>query len=218
MKLLRFDNSYDFLTFDFETCNLNLVSEQIQAPWQLGWEVKSQSKISAHEDWIWWDDLNDKMSADAARLTGFDYFVYKTKAKPAKPIFDKFTNELKKPSSISVSANGWNFDIYIYGIYCKLLGLIPSYDWTNRHVDIQTLEKAKQLDYKIPQIGTDDWIFFNVRMSEIRQRGLKTNLKFLCESYDVPYDETRHHREALYDVELTRQIFEKQVKSLDIYV
>lgn len=218
MNLLRFENKYKFLTFDYETCNLNLVAEAIQAPWQLGWSLRSKQSTESHEDWIWWDDLELKMGKDAARLTGFDYQVYKRKAKPARPIFDKFDAYLKDPNIISVTANGWNFDTYIYGIYCKLLGEIPDYSWTARHVDIQTIEKAKQLDYKIPKIGTDEWIFFNVKMSEIRQRGLKTNLKFLCESYDVPYDETRHHKEALYDVELTDSIFDKQMRKLDIHV
>lgn len=218
MNLLRFNKEKKYIPLDYETCNLNLVLENIQAPWQLGWEVyKGESLLESHEDWIWWDDLNAKMGEEAARITGFDYYLYKSKAKPALPIWENVNKHINDPNSIIISANGINFDTYIHGIYAKLLGFKPDYSWAARHYDIQTVHKAKFLGYSIPPIGGDEWIFFNIKMSEIRQRGMKSSLKHLCETLGIPYDEERHHKNALYDVELTMHCFLKQIKTIDIY-
>lgn len=218
-RLLRFETDQKKLIYDFETCNLNLVSTEFQAPWQLGWQVYQGKKhILSKEDWIWWDDLQSKMGKAAAELTGFDYDTYKRKAQPAQPILESFETYLLDKEVISVSANGVNFDQYIYQIYRRLLGKGYEWSWATRHVDIQTLHKAYILGMTPPPIGTKEWILFNIKMSQVVKKGLKTSLAFMCKEFGVDYDPTRHHREALYDVELTDQIFEQQLYRMDIYI
>lgn len=217
MELLRFKRDQAFLTLDFETCNLSLLP-QANAPWQLGWQFNSQRENFSREDWILWDDLDKKMSKDAAAITRFSFMEYNQRAKDPAPILERFEKYLLDPSVISISANGAKFDAWIYNIYRQLLGKSLDWSWYSRHVDIQILEKAAVLGCPIPQIGTDEWTFFNIRLGNYHERGLKTNLAYLCGVYDVPYDASRHHVEALYDVELTKAVFDKQIRKLDIFV
>lgn len=213
MNLLRFQN-INTVTLDFETCNLSLFPE-INAPWQLGWQIND---LPGKEDWIKWDDLMDKMDPEAAAITKFDYPTYLKRAKDPVPILEEFEKYLLDPNFISVSANGAGFDAWMYQIWRQLLGRKTEWSWYSRHYDIQVIEKAKKLGIIPPPIGTDDWVLFNVKMSIYHERGLKTNVAFLCKEYDVPYDASRHHVEALYDVELTYQIFQKQIRQIDIFI
>lgn len=213
------------VVFDFETCNLNLLPPAgtedsiINLPWQLGWSVYNGDKlVKSNEDWLWWDCLHKKMSKDAAAITGFDYETYKAKAQDPGPVLEAFNAVLLAPEVISVTANGQNFDTYLYNILRNLLHKGTDYSWINRHVDIQVVEKAKILGYEMPPIGTHDWCLFSFKMSQIHRRGLKTNLAHLCSEYGVPYDKDRHHKEASYDSDLTYQVFRKQAQSLDLFI
>ena len=72
--LLRFKNNQKYLIFDYETCNLNLGLTS-NKPWQLGFLVCQGKKIIEKKDfYISWDNL--KVSADAARITGFSKSKY----------------------------------------------------------------------------------------------------------------------------------------------
>ena len=75
MELLRFKKDQAYLTLDFETCNLSLLP-QANAPWQLGWQYNSPRENFAREDWIKWDDLDKKMSKDAAAIIRFSFSEY----------------------------------------------------------------------------------------------------------------------------------------------
>ena len=67
-KLLRFQNKQNYLLFDYETCNLNLISGN--KPWQLAFMVVENNKVVEKKDyWLKWDDLN--VSPEAAKITGF---------------------------------------------------------------------------------------------------------------------------------------------------
>lgn len=217
MELLRFKKDQAYLTLDFETCNLSLLP-QSNSPWQLGWQYNSSKENFAREDWIKWDDLDTKMSKDAAAITRFSFSEYNYRAKEPGPILDLFDRYFLDPEVISISANGAKFDAWMYNIYRQLLGRDLDWSWYSRHVDIQILEKAAILGCPIPKIGTDEWTFFNIRLGNFHQRGLKTNLAHLCGKYDVPYDASRHHVESLFDVELTKSVFDKQIRTLDIFI
>ena len=59
-KLLRFQNEQKYLLFDYETCNLNLISGN--KPWQLAFMVVEKNKIVDQKDyWLKWDDLQDSL-------------------------------------------------------------------------------------------------------------------------------------------------------------
>ncbi len=219
-NLLRFNRDYKTLVWDYETTSLNLVSSEIQTPWQLGW-ILSEGKrvVEQREEWIHWPDLVYKMNTwgkGAAAVTGWTEWEYLKKAKPPEPILESFEKVLFDPTVISVGANSWNFDIYVHNIYRKLLDKKPDWSYLSRHVDIQTLAKAAFLGIVPPPIGTDEWIFFNIKMSNFHQKGLKTNLAHMCREFDIPYDADRHHREAMYDCEITGAIFHKQIQTLHL--
>ena len=226
MELLRFKFGQKYLPFDFETCNLNLVSEKIQYPWQLGWNLAQKNKqmdfFENHEDWIHWDNLIPTMrewGKGAALVTGFQEYVYSAKAKPAEPIFNNFNKYFLDPSYLLVSANGQNFDLYLYKIYATLLG--KSVNWKNicnRHIDVMVIEKADFLKRRIPPVNTNEFAELSFQMAGFKQKGLKTNLAHLCRKYGVDYDETRHHVEASYDTEITLKVFEKQMGLIDIFI
>ena len=60
------------MVFDFETCNLNLVSKD-NKPWQLAFMIYEGDKLIESNDYfIHWDDL--KMSDGARKVTGFKEF------------------------------------------------------------------------------------------------------------------------------------------------
>ena len=72
--LLRYNDKQKYLIFDFETCNLNLVSQK-NRPWQLSYIVATKNKILKKADhFLKWKDL--KVSDGAARATRFDFKKY----------------------------------------------------------------------------------------------------------------------------------------------
>lgn len=219
--LLRFKKDQKYLLWDKETASLNLLNSAnpLNLPWQLGWQVYEGNKlIESHEDWIWWDDLIEKMGKGAAELTGFDEETYKRKAKDPLPIFENFTKYLYDPSVINVGANIINFDNYIFDIFARRVGKAAenSWDWVKRSYDIQVVEKGIFLKQEFPPIGTDEWLFNCYKLSGFHQKGLKVSLAHLCKVYGVEYNEMRHHREALFDVEMTYSILQKQLFKVDL--
>lgn len=72
-NLLRFNKKQKYIVFDTETESLALA---LTRPWQLSWLVYEDHKIVKNEDhMLYWKDLN--VSADAARITRFDYNNWK---------------------------------------------------------------------------------------------------------------------------------------------
>jgi DNA polymerase III epsilon subunit-like protein len=228
-NLLRYRRNQRYLVFDFETCSLSLFphtketeSKGLNLPWQLGWSVYNGDKeVLSREDWIFWPDLVEKMQQygkDAAAITGWTESDYLRKAKSPEPILEDFEKYLYDPNVISITANGTNFDQYIHNIYRERLGKNSDWSWAKRHYDIQVIHKAKTLGVELPALGSNEWLFTSMKVSQIVKRGLKSSLSFMCKEFDVPYNEFRHHKEALYDVELTKDIFYKQIQDIDIYV
>ncbi len=61
----------------------------------------------------------------------------------------------------------------------------------------------------------DDLIAWQLRYLNYRERGLKTNQKYLLEHYGIDFDEKKLH-DALYDIEKNFEIFQKQLWELEI--
>ena len=117
-SLLRFKNKQKYLIFDYETCNLNLVSTE-NKPWQLAFMLfEGQRKLDEADYLLSWKDL--KVSKDAARITGFTKKEYdKRKSCPRKAL-DHFEKYLYDDSVIKVGHNVLGFDTYIHNIHRKL--------------------------------------------------------------------------------------------------
>ena len=99
-----------YVVFDFETCNLNVVSKD-NKPWQLAFLVYEGDKlIESNDYYIYWADL--KMSEGARKVTGFKDAVYRKKAIAANKVLDHFEKYLYDDSYIKLGHNIFGFDIY----------------------------------------------------------------------------------------------------------
>ncbi len=224
-ELLRFKFGQKYVVFDAETVCLNLASPRIQGIHQWGWLVAQKNKqldiLETHEDTPYFKDLISKMrewGRQAAIITGFSESAYLSKATDPAPILDNFNKFLLDPKVISITANGQNFDAYLYKIYNTLLKRKTDFSWIPNHYDIQIIHKAKVLEWAFPKMGTPEWVSFCYKLSIRKDKGLKTSLAYLCKEYEIPYQAERHHKEASYDSELTLAIFEKQIGQLDISI
>lgn len=214
-ELLRFDKNQKVISYDFETCNLCLSEESVNKPWQLGWTTWAGGrKLEGREDWLKWDPL--PMGRDAARITGFDWMLYHARAVDPEPIYEQFAEKLYDPDYLFLGANLFNFDIYMVGLWQRLLGRPIDYSFCSRTICVQNLRKAEVLGVPLPKIGTPEWVAVNFQLSNYHERKLKTNLKFLAGEYGVAYDESLHHVSAEYDCDLTYQIFQKQLYQNEI--
>jgi len=148
-ELLRFKKDQKYVVFDFETCSLNLVSED-NKPWQLAFMVYKGSKlIESHDYYIHWDDL--KLSDGARKVTGFSDSKYKKNAKDSGLVLDHFERYLYDPEYIKLGHNILGFDIYIHNIYRKLLGRETDYSYLDDCLDTLCLAKAIAKDIKITE-------------------------------------------------------------------
>ena len=59
-------------------------------------------------------------------------------------------------------------------------------------------------------LDSNDLTSWQYKLCNFRERGLKTNLKFLCQKYEVPFNEEKLH-DALYDIKKNYEVFKKQV-------
>ena len=111
-NLLRYNDKQKYLIFDFETCNLNLVSPD-NKPWQLSFITCTKNKIlEKHDHFLKWENL--KVSEGAQKATRFDYTKYRIKSEDPLPILRKFDKLLYDKQYKIVGHNLLGFDIYIH--------------------------------------------------------------------------------------------------------
>jgi DNA polymerase III alpha subunit (gram-positive type) len=206
--LLRFKKDQNYIVFDTETEGLNLVYSR---PWQASWVIcRGNNIISKHDHFIRWDNIN--VSPDAARITGFNKENYYRKAEDPKEVFLKLNKYLSDPSFLVIGQNLLGFDVYMVNIWRKLLGMNSDYSYINRIIDTKSISTAifKQI---LPD--KENFLSWQYKMLHIREKGLKTNQAFMLKYYDIPHDPKRLH-DSLYDVEMTFEIFKKQIFNIDL--
>jgi len=209
-NLLRHKKSQKYLFFDYETCHLNLGSTT-NKPWQLAFTlIHNGVTHESHNYWLKWENI--KVSKDAARITGFTDKEYKKRGVDPRGALEKFERYLYDEDYLVVGHNILGFDVYIHGIHRRLLGLSPDYSYINRLVDTNCLAKA--IAKHIPLPG-GDLVSWQYKLCNFRERGLKTNLKSLCQKYEVAFDESKLH-DALYDIEKNHEVFKKQVWEIEL--
>jgi DNA polymerase III epsilon subunit-like protein len=210
-NLLRFNKKQKYIFFDFETCCLNLGSLD-NKPWQLGFIVIENGRVVKKKDyWIQWPDL--KMTAAAAKMTGWTKAKYDKKATDAKSILAEFEHYLYNKDYINVGHNILGFDIYVHGIYRRCLGLKPDYSYVYRSIDTLCLAKAIKNDIKFDR---DDNLFsWQYRLNNMIDRKSKKKLIDLCKDYDIKIDENKLH-DAMYDIEQNYEVFKKMLWEVNI--
>ena len=97
-------------------------------------------------------------------------------------------------------------------IWRKLMGKDPDYSFVSRIIDTKSLATA--IAKQIP-VDKDDFIGWQYRLLNYRERGLKTSQATLLKKYNIDHDPKRLH-DALYDIEMNFKIFRKQLFDLEI--
>lgn len=208
--LLRFKKEQKYVVFDFETCNLNLVSEH-NKPWQLAFLVYHGDKLIESNDYhIFWEDL--RMSEGARKVTGFKDAKYKKLAQPAEEVLDHFEKYLYDDSYIKLGHNILGFDIYIHNIFRKLLGRKTDYSYLAHSIDTLCLAKAI---YKEVELNGSDFLSWQFKLNSFHERGMRLNLGACCKTYEVDFDPTKLH-DALYDIKKNYEVFKKMLWKVKI--
>ena len=207
--LLRFKFNQKYIIFDTETEGLNLVTSK---PWQLAWIEAEGKKITKKQNrFLMWENLN--VSEDAARVTGFDYKYYVKQAEDPAIVYKEFIDLINQDDVIVVGQNLLGYDIYILGVIARQLGLKIDYSFVNRIFDTKAIATALAKGNKTPD--NDDFASWQIKWLNYRERGLKSNQKYLLEYYDIDFDPKKLH-DALYDIEKNFEIFLKQIWELEI--
>jgi DNA polymerase III epsilon subunit-like protein len=207
--LLRFKFDQKYVIFDTETEGLNLVTSK---PWQLAWiEATGKKIVKKQNRFLKWDDLN--VSEDAAKVTGFDKKDYESKAEDPAVVFKEFIDLISQDDVIVVGQNILGYDLYMLGVIARNLNIIMDYSFINNCFDTKAIATALAKGNKTPD--KDDFIGWQIKWLHYRERGLKTNQKFLLQHYEIDFNETKLH-DALYDIEKNFEIFQKQLWELDI--
>jgi len=209
-NLLRFNKNQRYIFFDFETCSLNLGSTD-NKPWQLGYIVIEKGKIIKQKDcWLRWKDL--KMSAAAAKMTGWTQQKYDRLGQDPMKVLEDFESYLYNDEYINVGHNILGFDIYIHGIYRQCLGIKPDYSYVSRSIDTVCIAKALKNDIKF---SGDDFISWQYQLNNMIDRKSKKKLIDLCKHYEIDFDPNKLH-DAMYDIERNYEVFKKMIWEIDI--
>jgi DNA polymerase III epsilon subunit-like protein len=207
--LLRFKFNQKYVIFDTETEGLNLVTSK---PWQLAWIEAEGKQIKKKQNrFLMWEDLN--VSEDAARVTGFDYKSYVKQAEDPAVVYKEFIDLINQDDVMIIGQNLLGYDIYILGVIARQLGLKIDYSFVNRIFDTKAIATALAKGNKTPD--KDDFASWQIKWLNYRERGLKSNQKYLLEYYDIDFDPKKLH-DALYDIEKNFEIFLKQIWELEI--
>ena len=207
-SLLRFDKKQKYLVFDTETEGLNLIRSR---PWQVAWLVVEGGKIlEKHDMFLDWPNLD--VSAGAAKITGFTMKEYNKRKESPRKVWEKFSKHLYDKDTRIVGQNLLGFDVYMVNIWRELMKLEADYSYVERIIDTRALAVAIAKD--IP-VDKDDFISWQYRLINHRERKLKTSQAFLLKKYNIDHDPKRLH-DALYDIEMNFKVFRKQLFDLEI--
>ena len=207
-SLLRFNKKQRYFVFDTETEGLNLVTSK---PWQVAWLVVEGDKIISRNDkFIQWPTLN--VSEGAAKVTGFSRKEYEKKAESPDQVWCEFSTELYNEDNLIIGQNLLGFDVYMVNVWRNLMGMQSDHSYVRRIIDTKSLATA--IAKQIP-VDKDNFLPWQYRLLNYKERGLRTSQATLLKKYDIPHDPKRLH-DALYDIEMNFKVFRKQLFELEI--
>ena len=207
-SLLRFNKKQRYFVFDTETEGLNLVTSK---PWQVAWLVVEGDKIISRNDkFIQWPTLN--VSEGAAKVTGFSRKEYEKKAESPDQVWSEFSTELYNEDNLIIGQNLLGFDVYMVNLWRNLMGMQSDHSYVRRIIDTKSLATA--IAKQIP-VDKDNFLPWQYRLLNYKERGLRTSQATLLKKYDIPHDPKRLH-DALYDIEMNFKVFRKQLFELEI--
>jgi DNA polymerase III epsilon subunit-like protein len=207
-NLLRFKHKQKYLIFDTETEGLNLINSR---PWQIAWITAEGKNIKSKNDrFIKWDNL--QVSEGAAKITGFSERIYEDRAEDPKKIWDDFSKYLYDPEYLIIGQNLLGFDVYMINIWRRLMGLKSDYSYVDRIIDTKSLATAIFKNILHDDQNPVSWQY---KLLNHKEKGLKTSQGTLLKYYNIPHDPKKLHN-AIIDVEMNFQIFQKQIYDIEI--
>ena len=209
--LLRFKKDQKYIFFDFETCGLNLGS-LINKPWQLAFIVIENDKIVDRANyWLRWEGI--KVSPGAAKVTGWTEKKYEEKGvDPLQPL-NHFEKYLYDDEYLKVGHNILGFDIYMHGIYRRLLSKCPDYSYITSCIDTLCVARALNNDIKFQK--EDHLLHWQYKMLSLRRAKGRNRLIDLCKQLKVKFNAKKLH-DALYDIEKNYEVFQKLIWMVEI--
>lgn len=209
-KLLRFDDNQLYFLWDGETSHLNLLHDNYI--WQLGFVVFNNKEIIEKKQFYIFHE-NFKISDDAARVTRFNWDVYKKNAQPQKEVFDLFESYLYDPKYIVMGHNLMSFDIHCHCQWRRLNNMRPDWSYLPRLIDTNCVAKAIELGIK--SIKPSERLEMMFKLSNFVQKGMKTNLTSYGKKLGIDWNYDSLH-EALSDVCLNKAIWDKMKLMINI--
>ena len=204
------DNQSKLVFIDFETFNVNL-NFFSNRPWQVGMlKVEGGRLKDAFDEMLRWDsDL--KISKEAARITGYNQFVFDKKARPEKEIFQTVYDWLDGSDYI-VGHNILGFDLYLMRGWCKMYDK-PYNHFFKKAVDTMALARGLKIEMPFkPQ--ENSFLEYQYKMISLRKKGLKTSLGALGKYYNIHHDSSKLH-DALEDLNLNFKVWRKIKLDMD---
>ena len=216
--LLRFQKK-KFLFIDFETFNLNHHSD-FNLPWQVGLiylktNEDSNGKIRneilcRHDLYLKWDtDL--RIGKEAKKMTGYTEERFRQRCVPQEEAFET-VYKLVEECDYIVGHNVLGFDVYLlrnwYKAHEKKYDELPY-----KILDTFAMAKSVGLNYGYKRAECS-LLDFQLKMINIRKKGLRTSLGALGKSYDIKYDAAKLH-DALADLELNIKVWDKLKYEID---
>lgn len=209
-ELIRFRKDVKLCFIDCETLNLCL-NYCHNLPWQIAvLDVVGEKIIDSLDILIKWDTKLE-ISEDAARITRYSQEKVDTLGISPEQAFAQIYPILENSEYI-IGHNVLGFDIFlIYEMY-KMFGKDPR-RLSNKFIDTNAIVKGIKLN--IPYNPADNFLEYQYKMINIRQKGLKSNLKLTAEENGITFDENMLH-DALYDLKVNKEVWDKLKFRVDI--
>jgi DNA polymerase III epsilon subunit-like protein len=144
------------------------------------------------------------VGAEAARITKFNPKKYEKLAIKYDEVFPTIKDWLANCDHI-VGHNILGFDVYLIQEYYKKMNE-PFMHLLEKFIDTNCI--AKGIKMGIPYKPEENFVEYQYRLYNKRQRGVKTNLKVLIKEYNISCDESKLH-DALYDLEQNAKVWDK---------
>ncbi len=225
--LLRFQEK-KFLFYDFETFNLNL-HDSFNLPWQIAVKrvevvnnngkffnkvlkvQEGDSKAESKDFYLEWDSPL-KIGEEAKRITRYSERIFQNRKMPQAEVF-KIIYPLIEECDYMVGHNILGFDIFLLRNWYKANGKSYSH-LTEKSLDTFAVGKAIALDYKFNP-SECSFLEFQLKMINIRKRGIKTSLSALGKQNSVEHDYSRLH-DAKVDIDLNHKVWDKLKYQIDL--
>lgn len=212
-NLLRFNKTQKFACLDLETEGLNGIFSR---PWQMGMVTFTQNQdLSESNRYIWWPDL--KVGKRAAEITRFDYRAYKEKAEDPKKVLEEFEDIIYSKEYKVLNQNLLGFDLQIIGAWRRALGMEPYYDFIYEDFkvyDTLAFSRATKKGLSPDTSSSIAFLSWQYKILSLREK-LKCSLGAVSKEMGLVFDSNTLH-DALFDVRLCKEVFKKQIWSMEL--